>query len=185
MLVKGTSYRNQHPRLWRKQICYVAQQAVMLPGSVEDNLKVPSQPHQFTYDYQLAERLLAAAKLSEFDPKKDANKLSGGEMQRVALIRSLMLRPAILLLDEVTSSLDVTNTLAIEELLKEWQRSEGTIMIGITHDHKQAERISTRTWFLARGTILEDAPTLQFFTTPTTEEAKQFIASGQTEVQST
>ncbi|REE91605.1 putative ABC transport system ATP-binding protein [Paenibacillus taihuensis] len=185
MLLEGISFRNQHPRFWRKQICYVAQQAVMLTGTVEDNLKVPSQLHQLTYDSQLAKRLLAAAKLSDVDLKKDARELSGGQMQRIALIRSLMLRPTVLLLDEVTSSLDVTNTLAIEELLKDWHRNEGTIMIGITHDLKQAERVSTRTWFLAEGTILEDAPAKQFFISPSTEAASQFIISGQAEVLAT
>lgn len=179
----GVSYRKTGPRLWRKQVCYVAQQPVMLPGSVKDNLRAASRLHQFPYDHKLADRLLTAAGLSELEISKDARELSGGEMQRVALIRSLLLRPAVLLLDEITSSLDVTNTFAIEQLLTEWHRSEGTIMVAITHELKQAERTSTRVWFMAEGTVLEDVPTTQFFADPRTEAAKLFIQGGPSEVQ--
>ncbi|SEM53614.1 ATP-binding cassette domain-containing protein [Paenibacillus sp. OV219] len=178
----GVSFRQMSPSLWRKQVCYVAQQAVMLPGSVEDNLKVPSQLHQLPYDQKLAKRLLEAARLSSLDLKKDARELSGGEMQRIALIRSLLLRSDIILLDEVSSSLDAPNTLAVEQLLDEWHRSEGTIMIGVTHELKQAERVSSRIWFMAGGTIVEDTSTQQFFENPSTETARQFIGRGQTEV---
>ncbi|AZN41057.1 ABC transporter ATP-binding protein [Paenibacillus albus] len=183
--LRGMSFRQIGSRLWRKQVCYVAQQAVMLPGTVEDNLKVTAQLHQLPYDQKLAERLLEAARLTHIDLKKDARELSGGEMQRIALIRSLLLRPDILLLDEVTSSLDGPNTLAIEQMLSEWNRSEGTIMIGVTHELVQAERTSTRIWFMAGGTIAEDASARPFFENPSTETARQFIGRGQTEVELT
>ncbi|OCT12277.1 ABC transporter [Paenibacillus pectinilyticus] len=175
MLFHQNSFRKMDPRLWRKQISYVAQQPVMLPGSIEDNLRTGSRLHGEPYDLQLAKRLLAAAALGEKAATHPANDLSGGEKQRVALIRSLLMRPAVLLLDEVTSSLDTISTMAIEELLLQWQEAEGTTMIWITHDLKQATRVSDRVWFMASGTLAEDRHTSEFFQQPVTDAARHFI----------
>ncbi|WP_156515061.1 ATP-binding cassette domain-containing protein [Paenibacillus glucanolyticus] len=171
----GISYREKDPRLWRKEICYVAQQAVMLPGSVEDNLRTASRLHGEVYDVQLAEQLLEETLLAGLDRKKNASELSGGEKQRIALIRSLLLRPAVLLLDEVTASLDNISARAVEHMLQQWQAREGTTMIWVTHDLEQAARTSSRTWFMSGGTLLEDQQTIDFFRQPATEAGRQFV----------
>ncbi|GAA3407792.1 ATP-binding cassette domain-containing protein [Paenibacillus hodogayensis] len=175
MIYEGVSYRKYDPRMWRKQICYVAQQAVMLPGSVEDNLRTASRLHGGSYDERLASRLLEEAMLAELDRNKPAGDLSGGEKQRIALIRSMLLRPSVLLLDEVTSALDRNSARAVEQLLLRWQAEEGGTMIWITHDLEQAERTSHRTWFMSGSTLLEDRQTAEFFRQPATEAGRQFI----------
>lgn len=175
MLLTGNSFREVGPRYWRKQICYVAQQAVMLPGSVEDNLSTASRLHGTAYDRKLADRLLATAGLQDLDRNKPARELSGGEMQRIALIRSLLLRPSVLLLDEVTSSLDTISTRAVELLLQQWHDEEGTAMIWVTHELEQAARCSDRLWFMSGGTLAEDAVTTAFFNRPETDTARAFI----------
>lgn len=175
MIFEHTSYHMVEPRLWRKQICYVAQQPVMLTGSVEENLRTASRLHGSYFDRHLVLRLLESAGLGELDPNKDANDLSGGEKQRIALIRSLLMHPAVLLLDEVTSSLDLNSTRAVEHLLQQWHEQEGTAMIWVTHELEQAARVSERTWFMANGTKLEDAKTTEFFRQPSTEAARIFI----------
>jgi len=183
ILYKGSSYREYDPRLWRKQICYVAQQAVMLPGSVEDNLRTASRLHGNVYDAQAATNLLEEALLGELDLTKKANELSGGEKQRIALIRSILLRPEVLLLDEVTASLDRISGRAVEQLLLRWQKETGGTMIWVTHDLEQAARTSNRIWFMSGGTLLEDQETAAFFRQPATEAGSQFIrllASGGT-----
>ncbi|MBH5317321.1 ATP-binding cassette domain-containing protein [Paenibacillus sp. GSMTC-2017] len=175
MLFKGTSYRMKDARAWRKQICYVPQQAVMLNGSVEDNLRTASRLHGNTYDDQLASHLLAEAMLDGLDRNKKASELSGGEKQRVALIRSLLLRPSILLLDEITASLDSISGRAVEQLLQRWHVSEGVTIIWVTHDLEQVRRTSSRTWFMSEGTLLEDRGTLDFFRQPATESGNHFL----------
>jgi len=183
ILYKGSSYREYDPRAWRKQICYVAQQAVMLPGSVEDNLRTASRLHGDVYDAQAAKSLLEEALLDGLDLTKNASELSGGEKQRVALIRSLLLRPEVLLLDEVTASLDRISGRAVEQLLLRWHREAGGIMIWVTHDLEQAARTSSRIWFMSGSTLLEDRETAAFFRQPATEAGSQFIrllASGVT-----
>ncbi|NOV03869.1 ABC transporter ATP-binding protein [Paenibacillus planticolens] len=183
MIYERASFREVGPRHWRKQICYVAQQAVMLPGSIEDNLCVASRLHGQPFDRKLADQLLEASGLEHLDIKKQASDMSGGEMQRIALIRSMLLRPGVLLLDEVTSSLDTISTRAVEKLLQGWHASEGTTLIWVTHELEQAARTSDRVWYMSSNTILEDAPTAEFFRKPATESARTFIQYNENEVQ--
>ncbi|MFD2701926.1 ATP-binding cassette domain-containing protein [Paenibacillus shunpengii] len=172
---KGVSYRRCDPRVWRMKITYVAQHPVMLPGSVEDNLRMVHSLHKVPYDQALAQRLLERSGLSALDIQKRASDLSGGEKQRIALIRSMMLRPEALLLDEVTASLDPANADLVEQLLTEWSDQEGTTLIWVTHDLKQARSFSTTTWYMGSQTLLERQPTALFFSRPDTEAARRFI----------
>ncbi|MCW3795210.1 ATP-binding cassette domain-containing protein [Paenibacillus sp. LS1] len=175
MLWKGTSYRDLDPRTWRMRMTYVAQQAIMLAGSVEDNLKTVHLLHRKPYDQDLARRLLAGMGLENLDLHKRAGDLSGGEKQRISLIRSMMLRPEVLLLDEVTASLDRTNARLVEEQLTHWSQQEGTSLVWVTHDQEQARSFSTTTWFMGNQTLLERKPTASFFNRPDTDLARQFI----------
>ncbi|WP_246021104.1 ABC transporter ATP-binding protein [Paenibacillus lentus] len=173
--LEGVSSKQFEPIEWRKNVCYVAQQAVMLPGSVEDNLRTVHQLHQTPYDDQLVNKLLAQVGLDAIDLSKNAADLSGGEKQRVALIRSLLLRPKILLLDEITASLDQSNAKRVEDMLQEWHRQEGTSMIWVTHQLEQAGRISDYVWFMGNNTLLEKTSTDQFFEQPESELARRFL----------
>lgn len=155
MLLKGHSCSSMHARQWRQEVCYVAQQAIMLPGSIEDNLRTVSRLHGTAYDDKLVRQLLDRSGLEGMDLDKRAEDCSGGEKQRISLIRSLLLRPAVLLLDEITASLDVGSTQKIEELLQYWHTTEGTTYIWITHDLEQAGRISNTAWFLDQGMLIE------------------------------
>nr|WP_246627304.1 ATP-binding cassette domain-containing protein [Paenibacillus solanacearum] len=176
VLYGGTFYREWRPNDWRKQIGYVAQQAVMLSGSVEDNLQTASRLHGTSFDREMAVRCMEALGLASSYWGKPAAELSGGEKQRVALIRSLLMCPAVLLLDEVTASLDPGSKKAVEQLLNEWSRREGTTNMWITHDLEQVKQVSDRVWFMSDGQLMEQEETQAFFACPRTEQARQFIS---------
>ncbi|MEI7027921.1 ABC transporter ATP-binding protein [Paenibacillus sp. y28] len=163
------------PREWRMRVCYVAQQSVMLPGTVEDNLRTVSILHNRTFEKELARKLLTRLGLEHLDLGKKAADLSGGEKQRVALVRSLLLRPEIFLLDEVTASLDIHSKQAVEQVLVEWYRQEGAGLIWVTHDMEQARTASDKVWFMAEGTLVECTATAEFFDQPATLAARRFI----------
>ncbi|MCR8634533.1 ABC transporter ATP-binding protein [Paenibacillus radicis (ex Xue et al. 2023)] len=174
------SYRGRlssiwRPHAWRMKVSYVAQLSVMLSGSVEDNLRAASFIHIQPFDNQLAVELMGKVGLGSMDWNKQAADLSGGEKQRVALVRSMLLRPEVLLLDEITASLDLHSKIAVQELLMEWQRKEESTIIWVTHDLEQARLTSDRVWFMGEQTLLEQKDTVDFFTSPESEIARQFL----------
>ena len=171
----GRSYLEVDPKEWRRKISYVSQQSYMLPGSVEDNLRTVSQLHKIDFDHNLAKRLMSSLNLDYLDWGKKSSELSGGEKQRVALVRSLLLRSEILLLDEVTASLDMQSKIAVEKLLQDWREQEGATCIWITHDIEQAQRISQRVWFIESGVLLEDSHCYEFFDNPMTNSARSYL----------
>lgn len=160
---------------WRMQVCYISQQAVMLPGSIEDNLRAVSLLHRREFDQALAKKLITRFELEHLGLTKSAGDLSGGEKQRLALARAMMLRSEILLLDEVTASLDLHAKQAVEQLLQEWRRDEGATLIWVTHDLEQARQQTDRIWFLENGTLKEDAATASFFARPGTTWGRDFL----------
>lgn len=175
MLVNGTSFKSMDSRLWRMKIGFVAQQAIMLPGTVEDNLRTVSRLHDKPYELKVVQQLIEQLGLEHLDLSKKAADCSGGEKQRISLIRSLLMRPEVLLLDEITASLDINSTQRVEELLEHWHKEEGTSMIWVTHDLKQASRISTTTWFMGKGK-LEQHSSETFFAESAEELAKRFVS---------
>ncbi|MGR7945075.1 ABC transporter ATP-binding protein [Paenibacillus sp. M.A.Huq-81] len=175
MRLHGKSYRETDPVHWRKKVCYVAQHAVMLPGSVEDNWRTASRLHGTTYDKRLAALLVERAGLGHIPLDQSSSDLSGGEKQRVALIRSLMLRSDVLLLDEITASLDEDNSKRIEELLLDWHYEHGTTLVWVTHDKVQANRVASLSWKLSSGVWGMGSPSDEegFDLDPDTGEAKE------------
>lgn len=121
-----------------------------------------------------AMELLEMAGLAEI-ADRPARKLSGGEQQRLAVIRALAAEPELLLLDEPTASLDPHATQAIEMLI-DAAAARGTSVVIVTHDLGQVRRLADDVVFLHRGRALEHGPVDAFFDDPQTEEARDFIA---------
>lgn len=179
--LEGKPASEWHPQAWRRKTAYVAQQAVMLPGTVEHNLRAYSALHGSPFDVEYARALTENADLSAIPWDKPADELSGGEKQRVALIRSLLAEPTVLLLDEATASLDRHCKQAVETLLSERLRKQGTTLVWVTHDLEQARRVSERIWFMDGGGMNE-SETGVFFDRPPTDAAAEFLRSLSTEV---
>nr|WP_208380580.1 amino acid ABC transporter ATP-binding protein [Frigoribacterium endophyticum] len=103
------------------------------------------------------------------------DRLSGGQQQRVAIARALAPRPAVLLLDEITSALDpelVGEVLDLVRTLKE----VGTTILMATHEMAFARDVADRVVFLDAGRVAEQGPPAQLFTAPRTERARDFLA---------
>ena len=163
VILDGSSSKQVPPQEWRTSIVYVAQQSTMLPGTIEDNLKTVSRLHNCPFEVEQAKEWLKELGLGELVWDKDASLLSGGEKQRLALVRSLLLKPRILLLDEVTASLDQQSREQVERLLLKLNKEEGVAYIWVTHDWEQAKRISNRVWYMEDGMLMKDTSTDAFF----------------------
>lgn len=81
-------------------------------------------------------------------PEWSVARLSTGERQRLALLRLLSNRPAALLLDEPTASLDAENTRAVEKLIADYRREHGAPVIWVSHDPEQTSRVADRVCYI-------------------------------------
>ncbi|MCX4967403.1 amino acid ABC transporter ATP-binding protein [Streptomyces sp. NBC_00654] len=108
--------------------------------------------------------------------KADAypEQLSGGQQQRVAIARAMLMRPEVLLLDEITSALDPELVIEVLNLVRELA-DDGITMMMTTHELPFAREISSQLCFLHKGTILEQGPPEQIFNEPRTPELKTFL----------
>jgi polar amino acid transport system ATP-binding protein len=102
------------------------------------------------------------------------DRLSGGQQQRVAIVRALAMKPAIMLLDEVTSALDPELVAEVLDVIRELAAGGMTMLIA-THEMGFARDIATRVVFLDAGVILEQGPPDQIFGAPQQERTKQFL----------
>jgi len=101
--------------------------------------------------------------------------LSGGQQQRVGIARALAKDPKIIILDEPTSALDPELTGEVIDTLRDLAR-KGTTMLVISHEMPFAREVATEMIFFDEGTIVERGPAERFFTNPSSERARKFMA---------
>ncbi|MGA8848851.1 MAG: ABC transporter ATP-binding protein [Dehalococcoidia bacterium] len=106
---------------------------------------------------------------------RNARTLSGGEAQRVALARSLVLEPEVLLLDEPTANLDPISTAKIEQLIAYVARQHNTTMIMATHDMSQGQQLADRIGVLLDGRLAQTGNVIDIFRSPQNEVVAHFV----------
>jgi peptide/nickel transport system ATP-binding protein len=117
---------------------------------------------------ELVRRVLDEVELPGDDDflNKYPHHLSGGEAQRVAIARSLVLNPKVLIADEATSALDASVQAKILRLLMSIQEKRGLAIIMITHDIALARKVSDRMAVMLKGAIVEEGPTARVMSRP-------------------
>ncbi|MDR3107499.1 MAG: amino acid ABC transporter ATP-binding protein [Bifidobacteriaceae bacterium] len=100
--------------------------------------------------------------------------LSGGQKQRVAIVRALMMRPEVMLLDEITASLDPEMVREVLDVVLELAR-DGMTMVIVTHELAFARAIADRVVFMDDGLVVEAAAPAEFFGAPSTPRARRFL----------
>ncbi|MDY4919730.1 MAG: amino acid ABC transporter ATP-binding protein [Phascolarctobacterium sp.] len=120
-----------------------------------------------------AEVLLAKVGLSD---KRDEypRKLSGGQQQRVAIARALAMKPAIMLFDEPTSSLDPELTGEVLRTMRELAEEKMTMVV-VTHEMGFAREVATKVVFMADGYVQAQGTPAEIFENPTNERLKAFL----------
>lgn len=173
---KGTPYFEMNVLQLRRKIGIVFQLPTMLSGTVKDNLVIGPALFQETLSEVEIDELLEQVGLPSSIKSQDARSLSGGQKQRVSLARTLANRPEILLLDEVTASLDPQSTEEIEKLIGNIHKMGKTIL-WVTHNLSQARMNGQFTWVFAEGKIIEQGRTEDVFSTPKQAMTREFIES--------
>lgn len=142
------------PVNYRKEVSYCFQQPSLFGETVSDNLNFPFEIRKKVLDETLIQSYLKQVDLPASFLSKKITELSGGEKQRIALIRNLLFPPQVLLLDEVTTGLDTDSKEIVQQLLKH-SAEAGTTLIQVTHDESeiaQAHRLIT----IDKGGLLHD-----------------------------
>jgi glutamate transport system ATP-binding protein len=101
--------------------------------------------------------------------------LSGGQQQRVAIARALAMQPKVMLFDEPTSALDPEMINEVLDVMTSLAK-DGMTMIVITHEMGFARRAANRVVFMADGELVEQATPQQFFDSPQSERARDFLS---------
>ena len=101
--------------------------------------------------------------------------LSGGQQQRAAIARALAMQPKAMLFDEPTSALDPEMVGEVLEVMTSLAR-DGMTMIVVTHEMGFARHAANRVVFMDEGQLVEEAPPADFFATPRTDRAKDFLS---------
>ena len=107
--------------------------------------------------------------------KAKPHQLSGGMKQRVAIARALAMEPEVLLFDEPTSALDPEMVGEVLSVMKQLA-NEGLTMVIVTHEMAFARDVSTRTIFMDKGYIVEDAPPQELFNNPKEARTREFLS---------
>jgi putative ABC transport system ATP-binding protein len=145
---RGQPLDELDPLALRRRVGMVFQRPTPFPGSVADNLAV-------AHPDAGAEEMTTALIRVALDPgllDQEARTLSGGELQRMCLARTLVTRPETLLLDEPTSALDAQPKQVFEATARDLA-AQGITIIWVTHDSAQADRVADRIYQLCDGDL--------------------------------
>lgn len=155
-LIKPTSgviYYDEEP--WKmkvQEITYMHQKPYLMRTSVEENIAYPLRIRGFQEKEIKTEvhRLLQELELEDIS-KEQANDVSGGEAQKIALARALIFQPKVLLMDEPTANIDPETKECIFEIIKKRQTMDGFTTLMITHEHRDVRRYFDQLISLERG----------------------------------
>lgn len=147
---------------------YMPQKSYAFRMSVAANLRMAGQ------DRDRAGQLMDALKIRHLETCR-ADRLSGGETARMALARLMMRSFSLVVLDEPTAAMDLESTLLAERLIKAYVRETGCALILVTHNLRQARRMSDETLFFCEGTLIESGACERLLTNPACAETKRFL----------
>lgn len=180
---KRISDYNIHELRW--SIGYVLQQIALFPHmTIEENIAVVPELKKWskTKIHQRVDELLALvglepAKYRQRKPKE----LSGGEQQRVGVVRALAADPEIILMDEPFSALDPISRSKLQDDLLEMQRTIQKTIVFVSHDMQEALKLGDRLCIMKDGEIVQIGTPQQLLQNPVNDFVQQFIGGKQSD----
>ena len=143
------------PESYRKEVGYCFQRPYLFAKSVRRNILFPYDIRGMKPDMERIKLLFDLLHMPMEYFERHNDELSGGEMQRICLIRSLIFEPKVLLLDEVTSALDSVNAAIVEQVIDELYKN-GITIVSITHNEEQSLRSANRRITIIDGSIAKE-----------------------------
>lgn len=159
----------------RRELIFIHQFPVLFKGTVKYNIHYGLKIRKKYPDAEYLEQLISSFKLTDL-LDRDISSLSGGEKQRVCLLRAMAIKPRVLILDEPTQNLDPANIKNIEKNIKRFRDIEGGTVIVVTHNLFQTRRLTDRSAILINGKIIEVGETNNIFKSPKNQQTTDFLS---------
>lgn len=154
VMYQGKDIENYDPVTLRREVVMLPQDPKIFKGTIKDNFKLTEEitendfSHNLDYN-ELLKKVSLSKKLDDI-----ADQLSGGEKQRLALARVMLVEPKVLLLDEPSSSLDKKTEEKIIKMVVEYARGNNRTLIMVTHSPEIAEKFADKIINIENGQII-------------------------------
>lgn len=176
---KNNSEYDIHELRWN--IGYVLQQIALFPHmSIEENITVVPEMKKWSKE-KMKQRAYELMEMVGLDPKiyadRKPNQLSGGEQQRVGVIRALAIDPEIILMDEPFSALDPISREKLQDDLLDIKKNLKKTTVFVTHDMKEALKLADRICIMRDGKIVQMGTPQEIINHPVNKFVEQFVGS--------
>lgn len=139
---------------YRKEVSYCFQQPVLFGNTAEDSFKFVYQINNQAYDQKRVQEIIASLELPQDILQRNISELSGGEKQRIALGRNVTFLPKVLLLDEVTTGLDLSTKDLILKWLVQLNANDRVTLVRVTHEEDEI-KTATNIMYLKDGKLVD------------------------------
>ncbi len=178
ILLDGVDIATVDPIELRRMVGMVFQLPSLFPLTVHENLVYGPQLRGIepsSLETKVRETL-GMVDLADLSPERMAGELSVGQQQRVAIARTLMNEPEVLLMDEPTSALDPTTAKSILKLVCDIRSKYGITVLFVSHSLEHSKLVGDRFLLIADGKVIEESDIEAFFGGPSTELGRKFLA---------
>ncbi|WP_119317270.1 ABC transporter ATP-binding protein [Companilactobacillus formosensis] len=154
VIFDGKSIETYDPILYRQKVSYAFQQPTLFGKTVRENLEFPFEVRKKEVDEAKVIDYLKMVNLDESYIDKSVNDVSGGEKQRIALLRNLLFPPEVLITDEVTAGLDAENKEIVHKMLNQFNQ-RGLTILRVTHDETEIDAATDKIT-IRKGELVND-----------------------------
>ena len=178
VLFDGVDISTIDPIRLRRKVGMVFQLTRLFPLNVEENLTFGPglrgvEPSSLEAKVR---EMLDMVDLPDLSPGRLAGELSVGQQQRVAIARTLMNEPEVLLMDEPTSALDPATAKSVLELVCDIRSRYGITVLFVSHSLEHSRLVGDRFLLIVDGRVIEESDIEAFFLGPSTELGRKFLA---------
>lgn len=177
--LEGKNSKDYNTRQLRFNIGYVLQQIALFPNlTVLENIELIPEMKNWE-KRKRREKAKELMKRVGLNPEKYANRyprdLSGGEQQRVGILRAIIFNPKILLMDEPFSALDPISRNQLQDLIKKIHKEFGMTIVFVTHDMKEAMKLGDRICIMKNGKQIQLATPENIRENPANQFVEEFF----------